>query len=78
MGPVDDRAPRVPARPPPHEWLRVRGVEIPQRLGTPEWLHTDATAEHIARLLGAGREVTDWLDHHVGPSELTPEEIWAR
>jgi hypothetical protein len=53
-------------------------VEIPQRLGTPEWLHTDATAEHIARLLGAGREVTDWLDHHVGPSELTPEEIWAR
>jgi uncharacterized protein (TIGR02453 family) len=59
------------------EWLRARGVEIPQRVGAPEWLHT-AAAEHVARLLGFGREVTDWLDRHVGPSELTPEEIWAR
>jgi hypothetical protein len=57
---------------------RARGVEIPQRVGAPEWLHTAAAAEHVARLLGSGRQVTDWLDRHVGPSELTPEEIWAR
>lgn len=60
------------------EWLRARGVEIPHRVGAPDWLRTDDAAEHVARLLDSGREVTDWLDRHVGPSELTPEEIWSR
>lgn len=60
------------------EWLRARGVEIPHRVGAPEWLHTGDAVEHVARLLGSGREVTDWLDRHVGPSELSPEELWAR
>jgi uncharacterized protein (TIGR02453 family) len=59
-------------------WLCARGVEIPRRVGAPEWLHTDGAAEQVARLLGSGREVTDWLDRYVGPSELTPEEIWGR
>lgn len=60
------------------EWLRAKGVEIPQRLGTPNWLTTPQAADEVRRRLNNGAQVTDWLNRHVGPSELTPEEIWGR
>lgn len=60
------------------EWLRWKGVEIAERAGTPEWLFGFDTADEVERLLRIGSDVTDWLDRHVGPSELSPEEIWGR
>jgi uncharacterized protein (TIGR02453 family) len=60
------------------EWLRWKGVEVSQRLGSPKWLSTSSAAEKISVLMSNGRAVTDWLDKHVGPSALTPEEIWGR
>lgn len=72
-------APRgYPKNHPRIEWLRVKGVEIPQRIGTPEWLSSESAADNIRDLLRRGTDVITWLDRHVGPSELTPEEIWAR
>lgn len=59
-------------------WLRAKGVELPHRAGAPSWLHTDAAASHVRDLLAEGGAVVEWLDAHVGPSDLSPEEIWRR
>jgi uncharacterized protein (TIGR02453 family) len=67
-----------PAGHPREEVLRWKGVEIPQRLGTPRWLATAQAPRKILEALNKGKPVTDWLDTHVGPSSLTPEEIWGR
>jgi uncharacterized protein (TIGR02453 family) len=67
--------------PPDHPrgtWLRWKGVEIPQRVGTPAWLSSNQAAEKIGTLLRAGEDLIAWLDANVGPSSLTPEEIWGR
>jgi uncharacterized protein (TIGR02453 family) len=60
------------------DWLRAKGVELPTRVGTPSWLCTSAASTHVSGLLKNGPEVIAWLNTHVGPSELTPEEIWSR
>jgi uncharacterized protein (TIGR02453 family) len=60
------------------EWLRWKGVELPQRVGMPSWLHRSGAAKQLRALIMNGHEVTGWLDTHVGPSSLTPEEIWGR
>jgi uncharacterized protein (TIGR02453 family) len=59
-------------------WLRWKGVEIAQRVGTPSWLDTAEASAAIRQLLRNGEPITNWLDSHVGPSALTPEEIWGR
>lgn len=41
-------------------------------------LSTSAATDHVSGLLKNGPEVTDWLNTNVGPSVLTPEEIWSR
>jgi uncharacterized protein (TIGR02453 family) len=60
------------------EWLRVKGVEIPTRAGTPKWLNTSAAPAKTLELMRRGLPVNQWLDTHVGPSTMTPEEIWGR
>jgi uncharacterized protein (TIGR02453 family) len=62
---------------PQSEWLRCKGVEIPQRINSPSWLHGKTAAKQIAKLLTNGRDITKWLEVNVGPSALTAEEIWA-
>ncbi len=73
------RSPRgFPDDHPRSEWLRWKGVEIPIRVGSPKWLRTPGAITEIAKLLAVGKPLTDWLDAYVGPSALTPEEIWGR
>lgn len=60
------------------EWLRAKGVEIPQHLGSPTWLSTPKASAEIRERLMVGHAVVDWLNQHVGASHLTPEEIWGR
>jgi uncharacterized protein (TIGR02453 family) len=67
-----------PSDHPRSTWLRWKGVEIPQRVGAPAWLSSQHAAANIQTLLGAGEGLTTWLDTSVGPSALTPEEIWGR
>jgi uncharacterized protein (TIGR02453 family) len=67
--------------PPEHprsEQLRWKGVEVSQRIGNPKWLGTNQATENIQTFLKNGASITAWLDKHVGPSALTPEEIWGR
>jgi uncharacterized protein (TIGR02453 family) len=60
------------------ELLRWKGVEVSQRIGSPKWLGTNQASKEIQALLKHGEPITKWLDKHVGPSALTPEEIWGR
>ncbi|MGL4340669.1 MAG: TIGR02453 family protein [Rhodoglobus sp.] len=59
-------------------WLRAKGVEIPNRVGQPEWLHGTTAPERVATKLRNGAELIEWLNRNVGPSKLSPEEIWGR
>jgi uncharacterized protein (TIGR02453 family) len=63
---------------PRSEQLRWKGVEVSQRIGNPKWLGTKQAPEKIQRLMKSGAPIIAWLDKHVGPSGLTPEEIWGR
>jgi uncharacterized protein (TIGR02453 family) len=58
--------------------LRWKGVEIGQRLETPQWLAKAHAPKKIHEAIDKGRPITDWLDTLVGPSSLSPEEIWGR
>jgi uncharacterized protein (TIGR02453 family) len=60
------------------DWLRVKGVEIPNRVGVPKWLSTSQATSEVATIMKSGRPVNAWLDRFVGPSGLSPEEIWGR
>lgn len=72
-------APRGFARDHPRiEWLRAKGVELPLHVGTPQWLATGGAGRRVRGLLEGGGDVTGWLERHVGPSTLSPEEIWGR
>jgi uncharacterized protein (TIGR02453 family) len=73
------RVPRgYPSDHPRSEWLRVKGIELPNRAGTPKWFNTNAAPTKTLELLQRGRPINEWLDTHVGPSTMTPEEIWGR
>ncbi len=60
------------------EWLRWKGVEVSQRVGAPAWLAARAAPTKIRELMNNGKSITEWLDTNVGPSALSPEEIWRR
>jgi uncharacterized protein (TIGR02453 family) len=74
-----DQVPKgYPPEHPRSEQLRWKGVEVSQRIGNPKWLGTNQATENIQTFLKNGASITAWLDKHVGPSALTPEEIWGR
>jgi len=58
-------------------WLRAKGAEVSTRLGSPDWLYRPAAVTEILGVFDKSKMITDWLDAHVGPSSMTPEEIWA-
>lgn len=73
------RVPRGwPGDHPRGQWLRWKGVEVTHRPGTPAWLDTARAPEEVRALIAAGEPVHEWLAANVGPSELTPEERFAR
>lgn len=52
--------------------LRHRGLIAWQEWPPAKWLGTRAAQERITAFLRASRPLKDWLDGHVGPSELPP------
>lgn len=58
-------------------WLRAKGAEVSTRLGKPEWVYDANAITEILSVFSGSRFITDWLDDNVGPSSMTPEEIWA-
>jgi uncharacterized protein (TIGR02453 family) len=56
------------------ELLRRKGLMATQQFGTPTWLHTAGAAKRIRDSWTGVAEMCAWLDTHVGPSTLPPDD----
>ncbi|GAA2141193.1 DUF2461 domain-containing protein [Kitasatospora kazusensis] len=66
-------APRGVAKDHPRiELLRNKGLIAWQEWEPADWLGSPAAADRITAFLRASQPLKDWLDGHVGPSELPP------
>lgn len=55
------------------ELLRWKGCAAMKSLGAPAWLRTARAAGKVAEVWAKAAPLTEWLDAHVGPSELPPD-----
>jgi uncharacterized protein (TIGR02453 family) len=60
------------------EYLRWKGATVFCEHGAPKWLQTSKTLERVNTSWAACDPLNDWLDKHVGPTELTPPDGWNR
>ncbi|NNE12878.1 MAG: DUF2461 domain-containing protein [Ilumatobacter sp.] len=77
IGAIDElkTAPRgYPKDHPRIELIRRKGLMASKEFGAPKWLHTKQAASKIRGMWEAVRPMNDWLDAHVGPSTLPPED----
>jgi uncharacterized protein (TIGR02453 family) len=56
------------------ELLRRKGLIATQQFGTPKWIHTKAAATRVRNSWTGVAELCAWLDAHVGPSTLPPDD----
>lgn len=68
-------APRgVPRDHPRIELLRRKGLIATRDFGTPRWLHTADAVERVRASWNGVADLCRWLDAHVGPSTLPPDD----
>lgn len=60
------------------ELLRWKGCIASKELGTPKWIHTKLAASRIADTWTKAAPLVTWLDDHVGPSQLPPDDAGRR
>ncbi len=56
------------------ELIRRKGLILTKDVGAPKWIHTKAAAGRIRELWATAGPVCDWLDTHVGPSTMPPDD----
>ena len=56
------------------ELLRRKGLIATKEFGTPKWIHTAAAAKRIRDTWAGAADLCTWLDAHVGPSTLPPDD----
>jgi uncharacterized protein (TIGR02453 family) len=56
------------------ELLRRKGLIAVQQFGAPKWIHTGAAAKRIRDSWAGVADLCAWLDAHVGPSTLPPDD----
>jgi uncharacterized protein (TIGR02453 family) len=56
------------------ELLRMKGCLATKNFGSPKWIHSKGAANRIRETWTTTRPLTDWLDAHVGPSTLPPDD----
>ena len=56
------------------ELLRLKGCLAVKNFGAPKWIHSKGAAKRISDTWEAARPLTEWLDVHVGPSILPPDD----
>lgn len=59
------------------ELLRHTGLYVGTSFGTASWLHTKAAVTKVKAALRAAAPVAEWIDAHVGPTTILPED-WRR
>jgi uncharacterized protein (TIGR02453 family) len=55
--------------------LQHKGMTAGRRLGAPAWLATRQAKKKIIDAWAGAAPLSDWLNAHVGPSELPPDEF---
>lgn len=58
--------------------LRRKGLMASRSWPPAAWLHTKQAATKVRKAWDDARPMCDWLDRHVGPSTLPPENFWDR
>ena len=56
------------------ELLRMKGCIAVKNFGAPKWIHAAGAAKRIREAWVGAQPLTDWLDAHVGPSTLPPDD----
>jgi len=54
--------------------LRRKGLVASRRWSVAGWLHTRKAADRVRATWEAARDMNAWLDLHVGPSQLAPDD----
>jgi hypothetical protein len=54
--------------------LRRKGLIAIKEFGAPKWIHTAGAAERIRDTWTGVADLCAWLDAHVGPSTLPPDD----
>lgn len=60
------------------EFLRRKGLFAAQDWPLAKWMHTKQVVTKITTAWAVARDLTDWLDAHVGPSTLPPPDAYER
>jgi uncharacterized protein (TIGR02453 family) len=55
-------------------FLRRKGLVATKEWPEAKWMRTGAVVTRVRDAWNAGREMNEWLDAHVGPSTLAPDE----
>lgn len=55
-------------------FLQHKGLTAARSVGTPAWLETRRAKRQIAELWRGAAPLNEWLNVHVGPSELPPDD----
>lgn len=70
-------APRGYAKDHPRvELLRMKGLTMGRTLPLAKWMHTPAALGRVTAVWDAAKPMNRWLEQHVGPSELAPDDGW--
>jgi uncharacterized protein (TIGR02453 family) len=56
------------------ELLRRKGLIAVQQFGAPKWIHTKVAATRVRESWMGVADLCAWLDAHVGPSTLPPDD----
>jgi len=56
------------------ELLRLKGLIAVKEFGAPKWMHTPGAAKRIRDAWTGVADLCSWLDAHVGPSTLPPDD----
>jgi len=56
------------------ELLRLKGLIAVKEFGAPKWIHTPGAAKRIRDTWTGAADLCAWLDAHVGPSTLPPDD----
>jgi len=54
--------------------IRRKGLMLSKDFGAPKWIHTKQVEKKVRECWAGARDVCDWLDAHVGPSTLPPDD----
>lgn len=57
--------------------LRRKGLMMSAELGAPAWLHTKQVAGKVRGVWRDAEPMNAWLDAHVGPSTIAPEDFFG-